>query len=95
MGAQGQRRSSNRQERPDLQSHTSDPQFIEKVVTRGQISDLKRYMGKIYHDAVFACLSKDLDRIWKNDESDQELRLQRHQSEVQTKVVDAIASCRA
>ncbi|KAI4163636.1 MAG: hypothetical protein LQ342_002670 [Letrouitia transgressa] len=95
VGAQGQRRSSNRQERPDLQSHTSDPQFIEKVVTRGQISDLKRYMGKIYHDAVFACLSKDLDRIWKNDESDQELRLQRHQSEVQTKVVDAIASCRA
>ncbi|KAL9035704.1 MAG: hypothetical protein Q9214_006459 [Letrouitia sp. 1 TL-2023] len=95
VGTQGQRRSSNRQERPELQSHTSDPQFIEKVVTRDQISELKRFMGKIYHDAVFACLSKDLDHVWKNNESDQELRLQRHQFEVQTNVVDAVAICRA
>ena len=90
VGFQGQRRSS----RPNLETHNSDPQFIEKVVMNGPIMDLKRHMGARYRDAVMACLNQEFDAIWENsNEKDAQERLQLFQSEVQTKVVDAIAVC--
>ncbi|KAL8807402.1 MAG: hypothetical protein Q9182_000741 [Xanthomendoza sp. 2 TL-2023] len=93
VGYQGQRRSS----RPNLETHNSDPQFIEKVVMNGPVMDLKRHMGAKYRDAVMACLSRELDLVWdqKLQFESPESRLQSFQSEVQAKVVDAIAVCSA
>lgn len=45
--------------RPSLQTHTSDPHFVEKVVMNGPVMDLKRYTGTKYEDAVKACLHKE------------------------------------
>ena len=51
-----QRQSSG--SRPSLQTHTSDPHFVEKVVMSGPVADLKRYTGTRYEDAVKACLNR-------------------------------------
>ena len=93
VGYQGQRRSS----RPNLETHNSDPHFIEKVVMNGPVTDLKRHMGAKYRDAVMACLSQEFDSIWDptREFESPEARLQCFQTEVQTRVVDAIAVCRA
>lgn len=93
VGYQGQRRSS----RPNLETHNSDPHFIEKVVMCGPVMDLKRHMGAKYRDAVMACLSHELDSIWdlQQDFERPEVRLQSFQTEVQRRVVDAIAMCSA
>lgn len=93
VGYQGQRRSS----RPNLETHTSDPKFIEKVVMNGPVADLKRHMGAKYRDAVMACLSQDFDAIWAQERvfESPEARLQCFQAEVQSRVVDAIAVCSA
>ncbi|KAL8873788.1 MAG: hypothetical protein Q9174_000798 [Haloplaca sp. 1 TL-2023] len=91
VGYQGQRRGG----RPSLETHNSDPKYIEKVIMSGPVTDLKRHMGARYRDAVVACLSQDLDTIWDRGRpfESPEARLQCFQSEVQTKVVDAIAVC--
>ncbi|KAI4282473.1 MAG: hypothetical protein L6R38_002897 [Xanthoria sp. 2 TBL-2021] len=93
VGYQGQRRSS----RPNLETHNSDPHFIEKVVMNGPVMDLKRHMGVKYRDAVMACLSQELDAIWdlQREFESPEARLQSFQTEVQRRVVDAIAMCSA
>ncbi|KAL8783987.1 MAG: hypothetical protein Q9213_004238 [Squamulea squamosa] len=93
VGYQGQRRSS----RPNLETHNSDPHFIEKVVMNGPVMDLKRHMGTRYRDAVMACLSREFDSIWDGGREfdNAEARLQHFQTEVQAKVVDAIAVCSA
>lgn len=93
VGYQGQRRSS----RPNLETHNSDPRFIEKVVMGAPVMDLKRHMGAKYRDAVTACLSQELDSIWDRDRvfESPEARLQCFQTEVQARVVDAIAVCSA
>ncbi|KAL8679201.1 MAG: hypothetical protein Q9186_004498 [Xanthomendoza sp. 1 TL-2023] len=93
VGYQGQRRSS----RPNLETHNSDPQFIEKVVMNGPVMDLKRHMGIRYRDAVMACMSQELDGVWdpKREFESREARLQCFQAEVQARVVDAIAVCSA
>ncbi|KAI9857116.1 MAG: hypothetical protein M1813_008607 [Trichoglossum hirsutum] len=70
----------------------SDPQFIQKVVM-GPVKDLGRYMGANYRDAVLACLNLDFDRVW--DESEDAERTLKFQGEVQNKIVDPIAFCRA
>ncbi|KAL8727442.1 MAG: hypothetical protein Q9166_006030 [cf. Caloplaca sp. 2 TL-2023] len=93
VGHQGQRRSS----RPSLETHNSDPHYIEKVVMNGPVLDLKRHMGTKYRDAVMACLSQEFDPIWdpKRAFESPEARLQHFQTEVQARVVDAIAVCSA
>ncbi|KAI4126001.1 MAG: hypothetical protein LQ338_003983 [Usnochroma carphineum] len=96
VGYQGSRRPS----RPTLETHKSDPNFIEKVVMDGPVMDLKRHMGVKYRDAVTACLSMELDRIWEGKGDGGvggkgEERLKFFQGEVQTRVVDAIAVCSA
>ncbi|KAL8691932.1 MAG: hypothetical protein Q9218_002940 [Villophora microphyllina] len=93
VGYQGQRRSS----RPNLETHNSDPKFIEKVVMNGPVLDLKRHMGAKYRDAVMACLSQDFDAIWNQAKvfESPEARLQCFQADVQSRVVDAIAVCSA
>lgn len=92
-GYQGQRRPS----RPNLETHNSDPHYIEKVLMNGPVMDLKRYMGANYRDAVTACLSKQFDSIWDREREfdSPEARLQCFQTEVQTRVVDVIAMCSA
>ncbi|KAL8835135.1 MAG: hypothetical protein Q9170_003440 [Blastenia crenularia] len=93
VGYQGVRRSS----RPSLETHKSDPNFIEKVVMDGPVMDLKRHMGAKYRDAVVACLNQEFDAIWDQETvfDSPEARLQDFQTEVQMKVVDAIAVCSA
>lgn len=93
VGHHGARRGS----RPNLETHKSDPNFIEKVVMEGPVMDLKRHMGAKYRDAVTACLSQEFDAIWQPDRSfaTREERLQCFQAEVQRRVVDAIAVCSA
>ncbi|KAI4105444.1 MAG: hypothetical protein L6R37_002707 [Teloschistes peruensis] len=93
VGYQGQRRGS----RPNLETHRSDPKFIEKVVMNGPVADLKRHMGAKYRDAVTACLSQDFDAIWDQERifESPEARLQCFQASVQSRVVDAIAICSA
>ncbi|KAL8641930.1 MAG: hypothetical protein Q9228_001324 [Teloschistes exilis] len=93
VGYQGQRRGS----RPNLETHQSDPKFIEKVVMNGPVADLKRHMGAKYRDAVTACLSQEFDAIWDQDRvfESPEARLQCFQASVQSRVVDAIAICSA
>ncbi|KAL8763845.1 MAG: hypothetical protein Q9184_000441 [Pyrenodesmia sp. 2 TL-2023] len=93
VGYHGARRGS----RPTLETHKSDPNFIEKVVMDGPVMDLKRHMGAKYRDAVMACLSQDFDAIWQPDRKfeTREERLQCFQAEVQRRVVDAIAVCSA
>ncbi|KAL9587247.1 MAG: hypothetical protein Q9212_000406 [Teloschistes hypoglaucus] len=91
VGYQGQRRGS----RPSLETHQSDPKFIEKVVMNGPVADLKRHMGAKYRDAVTACLSQEFDAIWDHERvfESPEARLQCFQASVQSRVVDAIAVC--
>ncbi|KAL8903423.1 MAG: hypothetical protein Q9207_003944 [Kuettlingeria erythrocarpa] len=95
VGHHGARRGS----RPNLETHKSDPNFVEKVVAGkdGPVMDLKRHMGAKYRDAVTACLSQEFDAIWQPDRSfaTREERLQCFQTEVQRRVVDAIAVCSA
>ncbi|KAI4277370.1 MAG: hypothetical protein LQ337_001811 [Flavoplaca oasis] len=93
VGYQGQRRGS----RPTLETHNSDPHFIEKMVMGGPVMDLKRHMGARYRDAVTACLSQEFDSIWdpNREYESPEARLQYFQTEVQTRVVDTIAVCSA
>lgn len=86
---QNPRRSSTR---PSLETHYSDPNYIEKAVMSGPIMELKRYMGTRYRDAVTACLDRKLDAIWASGEGD---RLRLYQNEVQTKIVDLISVCNA
>ncbi|KAL8939852.1 MAG: hypothetical protein Q9211_002549 [Gyalolechia sp. 1 TL-2023] len=97
VGYQGNRRSSGSSWRPNLQTHTSDPHFIEKVIMNGPVMDLRRYVGVKYRDAVLACLSQDFDAIWDPARAFEsaEARLQCFAAEVQTRVVDVIAVCRA
>ncbi|KAL8735437.1 MAG: hypothetical protein Q9181_002835 [Wetmoreana brouardii] len=92
VGYQGRRSS-----RPQLETHNSDPRYIEKVVMGAPVKDLKRHMGAKYRDAVTACLSQKLDSIWdpKRAFENPEARLRHFQTEVQAKVVDAIAVCSA
>lgn len=96
VGYQGVRRNTG-SSRPSLETHKSDPNFIEKVVMDGPVMDLKRHMGVKYRDAVLACLSQDLDAIWDPARAFEsaEARLQYFEAEVQTRVVDAIAICSA
>ncbi len=91
VGFQNPRRGS----RPLIETHHSDPQFIEKVVMSGPIMDLKRFMGARYRDAVAACLNMEFDAIWEGIEGDQNTMLKLYQIEVQTKVVDTISTCNA
>lgn len=93
VGYQGARRAS----RPSLETHKSDPHFIERVVMDGPVMDLKRHMGVKYRDAVMACLCQEFDAIWDSEREfdSREERLQCFQEEVQTRVVDAIAVCSA
>ena len=88
-----QRQSSG--SRPSLQTHQSDPNFIEKMVMSGPINDLKRYMGIRYSDAVKACLSREFDVLGQRQTGDRQAHLRIYLGEVQTKVVDAIAMCNA
>ena len=94
VGYQGTRRTVN-SSRPSLETHKSDPNFIEKVVMDGPVMDLKRHMGARYRDAVLACLSQEFDAIWDQERvfESVEARLQSFQTEVQSRVVDAIAVC--
>ncbi|KAL8962607.1 MAG: hypothetical protein Q9193_001008 [Seirophora villosa] len=93
VGYQGARRPS----RPHLETHKSDPHFIEKIVMDGPVMDLKRHMGAKYRDAVMACLGQEFDAIWESERTfeNREERLKFFQAEVQKKVVDAIAVCSA
>ncbi|KAL9021833.1 MAG: hypothetical protein Q9185_000960 [Variospora sp. 1 TL-2023] len=93
VGYQGAHRPS----RPNLETHKSDPHFIEKIVMNGPVMDLKRHMGAKYRDAVMACLGGEFDAIWGSERTfeSREGRLQYFQAEVQRKVVDAIAVCSA
>ena len=93
VGYQGGRRSS----RPSLETHNSDPHFIEKMVMGGPVMDLKRHVGDRYRDAVMACMSQEFDSIWdpNREYESPEARLQYFQTEVQTRVVDSIAVCSA
>lgn len=77
---------------PSLETHHSDPNYIEKVIMSGPILDLKRFMGAKYCDAVTACLDRKLDAIWASGEGD---RLRLYQNEVQNKIVDLISVCNA
>ncbi len=88
-----QRQSSG--SRPSVQTYNSDPDFIEKMVMSGPISDLKRYMGIRYGDAVKACLSRDFDVLGEKQKGNRQVQLRIYLDEVQTKVVDAIAVCNA
>ncbi|KAL9600643.1 MAG: hypothetical protein Q9219_003076 [cf. Caloplaca sp. 3 TL-2023] len=96
VGYQGARRSAG-SSRPNLETHKSDPNFIEKVVMDGPVMDLKRHMGAKYRDAVLACLGQEFDGIWDRSRvfESAQARLQCFQAEVQSKVVDAIAVCSA
>lgn len=78
--------------RPPLETHYSDPNYIEKLVMGGSIMELKRFMGARYRDAVTACLDRKLDAIWASVEGN---RLRHYQDEVQTKIVDLISVCNA
>ncbi|KAL8718617.1 MAG: hypothetical protein Q9225_004258 [Loekoesia sp. 1 TL-2023] len=96
VGYQGSRRTTS-SSRPSLETHKSDPNFVEKVIMDGPVMDLKRHMGAKYRDAVLACLSQEFDAIWDRGKvfESAEARLQCFQTEVQSKVVDAIAVCNA
>lgn len=96
VGYQGIRRTAG-SSRPSLETHKSDPNYIEKVVMDGPVMDLKRHMGAKYRDAVLACLSQEFDGIWDPARpfESAEARLQCFEAEVQTRVVDAIAVCSA
>lgn len=85
----------SRSSRPSLQTHTSDPHFIERMVMSGPISDLKRYTGVRYEDAVKTCLSRDFDVYWDKQGNDRQNQLRSYLGQVQTKVVDEIAACNA
>ncbi|KAH0552995.1 hypothetical protein GP486_006809 [Trichoglossum hirsutum] len=94
----GSRASSSRAPPP---VSLTDPQFIQKVVM-GPAADLGRYMGASYRDAVLACLNLEFDRIWDASEEEEEEeeegerdRMLRFQAEVQSRIVDPIALCRA
>lgn len=79
--------------RPSLQTHTSDPHFVEKVVMSGPVMNLKRYTGTKYEDAVKACLNKKFDAYWATPHSgaNRQEQLRSYLGQVQTKVVNAIA----
>ena len=78
--------------------HTSDvidPDLVENVVMNGPVMDLKRYMGSRYRDAVVACLNKDLDALWEDQEADPGEQLPVYLGAVQSQILDPIAHCNA
>ena len=81
--------------RPSLQTHKSDPDFIEKMVMSGPLSDLKRFVEIRYEDAVKICLSRDFDMLRDKQKGDRQAQLRIYLGEVQTKVVHAITLCNA
>ena len=81
--------------RPPLQSYSSDPRLIEKIIEKGSISSLKRFTGGRYRDAVKACLSREFDNFWADKSADSQKILQPYLEELQKKVVETIAVCSA
>lgn len=80
---------------PPLLTHSSDPHLIAKMVEKGSLSNLKRFTGGRYQDAVKACLSREFDRFWEDNGANSQKRLQLYLEELQKKVVEAIAVCNA
>lgn len=81
--------------RPPLQSYSSDPRLVEKIVAKGSISNLKRFTGGRYRDAVEACLSREFDKFWEGKNADSQKGLQPYLEELQKTVVETIAVCSA
>lgn len=81
--------------RPSLQTHTSDPHFVEKVLMSGLNTDSKRYTGIKYEDAIKTSLSREFDAYLDKQSVDRQKQLRSYLGQVQTKVVDAIAACNA
>ena len=82
-------------ERPPIPTYNSDPQYIDTLVKSGSVSEMKRFMGTKYRDAVIACLKREFDDIWEKQEGDRQKQLQTYLDQVQNKIVDAIAVCSA
>ncbi|KAL6713985.1 hypothetical protein ACLMJK_008479 [Lecanora helva] len=72
-----------------------DPRYVEEVVMHGPVMDLKRYMGSRYRDAVVACLNKDLDSLWEDENADPSEQLPVYLGAVQSQILDPIAQCNA
>lgn len=85
---------ARRGSRPALLSHISftDPRFMDNVM-KGPVTDLKRYMGTRYRDAVITCLNGTFDQVWERSKGEKQMQL--YQEEVQNKLVDVIAMCNA
>ena len=81
--------------RPPIPTYNSDPQYIDTLVRNGSVSEMKRFTGARYRDAVMACLKGDFDSVWVKQEGDRQKQLQTYLDQVQNKIVDAIAVCSA
>ena len=81
--------------RPPIPTYNSDPQYIDTLVRNGSVSGMKRFTGARYRDAVMACLKRDFDDIWEEQNGDREKQLQTYLDQVQRRIVDAIAHCSA
>ncbi len=81
--------------RPPLPTYSSDPQYIDTLVRTGSVSEMKRFTGARYRDAVMACLKRDFDVVWEKHDGDRQKQLQTYLDQVQIKIVDAIAHCSA
>ncbi|KAL2047204.1 hypothetical protein N7G274_001223 [Stereocaulon virgatum] len=82
-------------ERPPIPTYNSDPQYIETLVKNGSVSEMRRFMGTKYRDAVIACLKKEFDEVWEKQQGNRQQQLQTYLGQVQNKIVDAIAVCSA
>ena len=72
-----------------------DSEYIDTLVTNGAVGGLKRFMGVKYRDVVMACLRREFDDIWKQQEVEREKRLHIYLDQVQNRVVDPINVCSA
>ena len=81
--------------RPPIPTYNSDPQYIDTLVRSGSVSEMKRFTGARYRDAVMACLKRDFDDMWEQEDGDREKQLQKYLEQVQIRIVDAIAHCSA
>ena len=81
--------------RPPIPTYNSDPQYVETLVRNGSVSEIKRFTGARYRDAVMACLRRDFDVVWEEQAGDREKQLQTYLDQVQMRIVDTIAHCSA
>ena len=81
--------------RPPIPTYNSDPQYIDTLVRSGSVSEIKRFTGARYRDAVMACLKRDFDVIWEEQAGDRGKQLQTYLDQVQKRIVDTIAHCSA